>query len=186
MFSNYYLAMNRAKAEAFIRKYFVYGIALVSMIVTPRMILDPINAPKMLLLFILSTAGVFLIAPHLGFYFKGKAKILLIFTAVYILDLLLILFFADADFGQQVYGTFGRNNGILAYLGLMFVFLLGALTSNVSSVVRFLHGFVFVSIASGIYGILQSKKIDPAGFVSLYSSAIGFVGNPDFSLPSMA
>ena len=172
--------MNRAKAEAFIRKYFVYGIALVSMIVTPRMILDPINAPKMLLLFILSTAGVFLVAPHLGFYFKGKARILLIFTAVYILDLFLILFFADADFGQQIYGTFGRNNGILAYLGLMFVFLLGALTSNISSVARFLHGFVFVSIASGIYGILQSKKIDPAGFVSLYSSAIGFLGNPDF------
>jgi O-antigen ligase len=172
--------MNRPKAEAFIRKYFVYGIALVSMIVTPRMILDPINAPKMLLLFILSTAGVFLIAPHLGFYIKGKARILLIFTAVYILDLLLILLFADSDFGQQIYGTFGRNNGILAYLGLMFVFLLGALTSNVSSVARFLHGFIFVSIASGVYGILQSQKIDPAGFLSLYSSAIGFLGNPDF------
>ena len=172
--------MNRAKAEAFIRKYFVYGIALVSMIVTPRMILDPINAPKMLLLFILSSTGVFLIAPHLGFYFKGRARTLLIFTAVYILDLLLILLFADADFGQQIYGTFGRNNGILAYLGLMFVFLLGALTSNVSSVARFLHGFTFVSIASGVYGILQSQKIDPAGFVSLYSSAIGFLGNPDF------
>ena len=167
-------------AESLICKYFIYGIAAVSVIVTPRVILDPINAPKMLLLFILSTAGISLILPHLGFYIKGKARVLLIFTAVYIFDLLLVLFFTDADFGQQIYGTFGRNNGILAYLGLMFVFLLGALTSNISSVTRFLHGFVFVSIASGIYGILQSKKIDPAGFVSLYNSAIGFLGNPDF------
>jgi O-antigen ligase len=134
----------------------------------------------MLLLFILSTAGISLILPHLGFYFKGKAKLLLIFTGVYVLDLLLILLLADADFGQQIFGTFGRNNGFLAYLGLILVFLLGALTSNESSIKRFLLGLIFVSMVSGVYGILQSMKIDPAGFVSLYSPAIGFLGNPDF------
>ena len=166
--------------ETYIRKYFVYAVAFVSIVVAPRVILDPINAPKMLLLFILSTAGIFLLLPHLGFYFRSKAKVLLIFTGVYVLDLLLILFLSDADFGQQVFGTFGRNNGFLAYLGLMFVFLLGALTSNESSIKRFLLGLVFVSIVSGVYGILQSMKIDPAGFVSLYSPAIGFLGNPDF------
>ena len=172
--------MNRGIAETYIRKYFVYAVAFVSIVVAPRVILDPINAPKMLLLFILSTAGIFLLLPHLGFYFKGKAKVLLIFTGVYLLDLLLILFLSDADFGQQIFGTFGRNNGFLAYLGLMLVFLLGALTSHESSIKRFLLGLVFVSMVSGVYGILQSMKIDPAGFVSLYSPAIGFLGNPDF------
>jgi hypothetical protein len=172
--------MNRGMTETYIRKYFVYAVAFVSIVVAPRLILDPINAPKMLLLFILSTAGIFLLLPHLGFYFRSKAKVLLIFTGVYVLDLLLILFLSDADFGQQVFGTFGRNNGFLAYLGLMFVFLLGALTSNESSIKRFLLGLVFVSMVSGVYGILQSMKIDPAGFVSLYSPAIGFLGNPDF------
>jgi O-antigen ligase len=172
--------MNSGMVESIIRKYFIYGIVAVSMIVTPRVILDPINAPKMLLLFILSTAGISLMLPHLGFYLKGKAKILLIFTGVYILDLLLILLLSDADFGQQIFGTFGRNNGFLAYLGLIFVFLLGALTSNESSMKRFLLGLIFVSMFSGVYGILQSMKIDPAGFVSLYSPAIGFLGNPDF------
>ena len=174
------MAMNRGMAETHIRKYFVYTVALVSIVVAPRVILDPINAPKMLLLFILSTAGIFLLLPHLGFYFRSKAKVLLIFTGVYVLDLLLILFLSDADFGQQIFGTFGRNNGFLAYLGLLFVFLLGALTSNESSIKRFLLGLVFVSMVSGVYGILQSMKIDPAGFVSLYSPAIGFLGNPDF------
>jgi O-antigen ligase len=172
--------MNRGMAETYIRKYLVYAVAFVSVVVAPRLILDPINAPKMLLLFILSTAGIFLLLPHLGFYFRSKAKVLLIFTGVYVLDLLLILFLSDADFGQQVFGTFGRNNGFLAYLGLMFVFLLGALTSNDSSIKRFLLGLVFVSMVSGVYGILQSMKIDPAGFVTLYSPAIGFLGNPDF------
>ena len=167
-------------AESLIRKYFIYGIAAVSIIVTPRAILDPINAPKMLLLFILSTAGISLMLPHLGFYFKGKGKLLLIFTGVYVLDLLFILLLADADFGQQIFGTFGRNNGFLAYLGLILVFLLGALSSNESSMKRFLLGLIFVSMVSGVYGILQSMKIDPAGFVSLYSPAIGFLGNPDF------
>ena len=177
---NYYLSMNRGSAETFIRKYLVFAVACVSIVVAPRVILDPINAPKMLVLFIVSTIGAFLIFPHLGFYYKGKAKVLLIFATIYLLDLLLILFFADADFGQQVYGTFGRNNGFLAYLGLMLVFLLGALTSNQASLKRFLLGLIFVSIVSGLYGILQSMKIDPAGFVSLYSPAIGFLGNPDF------
>ena len=172
--------MNRGMTETYIRRYFVYAVAFVSIVVTPRVILDPINAPKMLLLFILSTAGIFLLLPHLGFYLKGKAKVLLIFTGLYVLDLLLILLLSDADFGQQIFGTFGRNNGFLAYLGLMFVFLLGALTSNESSMKRFLLGLVFVSMVSGVYGILQSMKIDPAGFVSLYSPAIGFLGNPDF------
>ncbi len=166
--------------ETYIRKYLVYAVAFISIVVAPRVILDPINAPKMLLLFILSTAGIFLLLPHLGFYFKGKAKVLLIFTGIYVLDLLLILFLSDADFGQQIFGTFGRNNGFLAYLGLILVFLLGALTSNESSIKRFLLGLVFVSMVSGVYGILQSMKIDPAGFVSLYSPAIGFLGNPDF------
>jgi O-antigen ligase len=172
--------MNRSVAEVYIRKYFVYAIAAVSIIVTPRAILDPINAPKMLLLFILATIGIFLMFPHLGFYFKGKAKVLLMVSAAYVADLFLILFASDADFGQQVYGTFGRNNGFLAYLGLIFIFLLGALTSNQSAIRRFLVGITFVSIVSGVYGILQTMKIDPAGFVSLYSPAIGFLGNPDF------
>ena len=65
--------MNRSVAEVYIRKYFVYAIAAVSIIVTPRAILDPINAPKMLLLFILATIGIFLMFPHLGFYFKAVA-----------------------------------------------------------------------------------------------------------------
>ena len=172
--------MNRGKAESIIRKYFIYGVAAVSMIVTPSVTLDPINVPKMLILFILSTAGISLILPHLGFYFKGKAKILLIFIGAYILDLLLVLLLADADFGQQIFGTFGRNNGFLAYLGLIFIFFLGAVTSNESSMKRFLLGLIFVSMVSGVYGILQSVKIDPAGFVSLYSPVVGFLGNPDF------
>jgi hypothetical protein len=79
--------MNRGMTETYIRRYFVYAVAFVSVVVTPRLILDPINAPKMLLLFILSTAGIFLILPHVGFYLKGKAKVLLIFTGVYVLDL---------------------------------------------------------------------------------------------------
>ena len=172
--------MNRELVETYVGKYFIYAVACVSMVVAPRVILDPINPPKMVLLFIFSTAGVFLMLPHLGFYFKGKTKVLLVFTGIYVLNLLFILTFSGADFGQQIFGTFGRNNGFLTYLGLMFVFLLGALTSSDSSIKRFLLGLIFASMVSGAYGILQSMKIDPAGFVSLYSPAIGFLGNPDF------
>jgi O-antigen ligase len=171
--------MNRLADEKFIRRYLPFFIVAISIAITPKVILDPINVPKMILLVISSFVCFAVLIPHLGYYFK-RFKLLIVVISLYILDLFVILIFSSQISAQQIYGTFGRNTGLLFYLALALILLVGAFVSNSQIVDRIVWFLILTGLLSSIYGILQFNKIDPAGFESLYSSTIGFLGNPNF------
>ena len=171
--------MNRLADETFIRRNLPFLIVAISIAITPKVILDPINVPKMIVLVISSFVCFAVLIPHLGYYFK-RFKLLIVVASLYVLDLIAILIFSSQISAQQIYGTFGRNTGLLFYLALALILLVGAFVSNDDIVDRILWFLVLTGLLSSIYGILQFNKIDPAGFVSLYASTIGFLGNPNF------
>jgi O-antigen ligase len=171
--------MNRLADEKFIRRYLPFFIVAISIAITPKVILDPINVPKMILLVISSFVCFAVLIPHLGYYFK-RFKLLIAVISLYILDLFVILIFSSQISAQQIYGTFGRNTGLLFYLALVLILLVGAFVSNSHIVDRILWFLILTGLLSSIYGILQFNKIDPAGFEGLYNSTIGFLGNPNF------
>jgi O-antigen ligase len=171
--------MNRIIDETFIRRYLPFFIVAISIAITPKVILDPVNVPKLILLVMSSLVCFAVLIPYLGYYFQ-RFRFLIAVVSFYILDLLLILIFSSQISAQQIYGTFGRNTGLLFYLALVLILLVGAFLSNDQIIDRIMWFLILTGLVSSIYGILQFNKIDPAGFVSQYRSTIGFLGNPNF------
>jgi len=171
--------MNRIANESFIRRNLPFFTVAISIAITPKVILDPINIPKLILLVISSFVCFAVIIPHLKYYFQ-EFKLLTVVTFLYVLDLFLVLIFSGQISAQQIYGTFGRNTGLLFYLALALLMLVSAFVSNNQTLDRILWFLILTGLLSGVYGILQFNNLDPAGFVSLYRPTIGFLGNPDF------
>lgn len=171
--------MNQFANESFVRRNLPLFTAVVSIAVTPKVILDPINVPKLIALVILGLVLLAVLMPHFYNYFR-EFKLLTITVSLLFMDLIAIVLFSDNFSAQQIYGTFGRNTGLLFYLSLGIFMLISAFVSDFKTINRLLVFLILTGTVSAIYGILQYNGIDPAGFVGLYNPTIGFLGNPDF------
>ena len=171
--------MNRIADESFIRRNLPFFTVAISIAIAPKVILDPINVPKLILLVISSFICFAVIIPHLKYYFQ-EFQLLTIVTLLYVLDLFLVLIFSSQISAQQIYGTFGRNTGLLFYLALVLLMLVSAFVSNNQTLDRILWFLILTGLLSSVYGVMQFNNLDPAGFVSAYRPTIGFLGNPDF------
>ena len=151
-----------------------------TLIVTPFASFDPINVPK---LAVIATGGSVVLATLIA---KRKSlllhqnRIVTVFSAVFVSDLLLVFFFSGTNPTQEFFGTYGRATGFLAYLALC-ALLLGAV---VSASGFFMKRFVIYMILTGglslVYGVLQSIGADPIDWNNQYNPVIGFLGNPNF------
>lgn len=174
-----WVSMNRLADESFVKRNLPIFTVATSFAITPKIILDPINIPKLIVLIICSLISFTALLPHLKYYYQ-EFKALTLTISIFVFDLVLILLFSSHVSAQQLYGTFGRNTGLLFYLALALFMLVSAFISNRLTLKRLLRFLILTGLVSGIYGVLQFNHIDPAGFVSLYKPTIGFLGNPDF------
>jgi O-antigen ligase len=81
---------------------------------------------------------------------------------------------------QQLFGTTGRNTGLITYLAFSILFVVAMAASSAVFLNRFLMAAVVVGVASLGYGVLQALGGDPFDWVNPYSPVFGFLGNPNF------
>ena len=81
---------------------------------------------------------------------------------------------------QQLFGTNGRNTGLITYLAFSILFVVSMVASNSTFFNRFLYTSLFVGVASLGYGLIQAAGADPINWVNPYSPVFGFLGNPNF------
>lgn len=153
-------------------------IFLVPLIVSPGINEDPVNISKLFTLSLLSFASFL---PYLWYsYMSGTIKSLLKFLVPILLILFLPWLFSSVDLTAQFYGAFGRNNGLLSWISLVFLsFTIYAVTSE-----KFKQHFIKLACLSGLlvalYGVVQFLGLDPLSWRSLYVGAFSTMGNPNF------
>jgi O-antigen ligase len=81
---------------------------------------------------------------------------------------------------QQLFGTTGRNTGLITYLAFSIFFVVSMATSNATFLKSFLLTALVVGVASLGYGVIQAVGADPFDWVNPYSPVFGFLGNPNF------
>ena len=81
---------------------------------------------------------------------------------------------------QQIFGSAGRNTGLITYLAFSILFVVSVAASNTAFLNRFLLAALVVGVASLGYGLVQALGRDPFDWVNPYSPVFGFVGNPNF------
>ena len=162
-------------------KFFLIGLILTTLAISPFTSFDPFNSPKFVSISILAFSLAAVLIYKINFkQFFDKYKYLCILLTLFLLQSLFVLFLSHTPTLLQLTGVDGRNTGFILYVSLMI--LLTFTCYNCTP--KFMKDLVIVLILTGlinaVYGILQYSDLDPFNWTNPYNPVFGFFGNPNF------
>jgi O-antigen ligase len=158
----------------------VWALVAVTLLVTPLWSLDPINPIKMLAVSAIGFMGLGVLLTNLKALHLGRFRVPLLLISGFMAWQFVVLVVSGGEKLQQLFGTNGRNTGLITYLAFSILFVVAMAASNAVFLNRFLFASLFVGIASLVYGLIQAAGADPFDWVNPYSPVFGFLGNPNF------
>lgn len=168
------------KAEVALGKVVFWALIVATLVVTPLWSLDPINPIKMLALSAFAFAGLGILLANLSSLKLRRNKQPLIVIAGFMVWQLIVFLVSGGEKLQQLFGSSGRNTGLITYLAFSILFLVSVVASTKVFLNRFLHASLLVGVGSLVYGVIQALGGDPFEWVNPYSPVFGFLGNPNF------
>jgi O-antigen ligase len=89
--------------------------------------------------------------------------------------------FASANpFERGLYGAFGRNTGLLAYISLIIIFLTSTLVSQAKTFQRVMSAFFLAGLTNVLLSLLAASGNDILTWENPYNAVLGTFGNPNF------
>jgi O-antigen ligase len=170
----------REKADAVLGKVLVWALVAVTLLVTPLWSLDPINPIKMLAVSATGFMGLGVLLVNQKGLALDRFKVPLILISGFMAWQLIVFLVSSGEQLQQLFGTTGRNTGLITYLAFSILFVVSMAASNAGFLNRFLLVSLVVGVASLGYGLVQALGADPFDWVNPYSPVFGFLGNPNF------
>lgn len=155
-------------------------IPLVTLTMSPYASYDGLNIPKLSMLALTAAILLALLFADFKIILDSRYRLLVIFSALFKIDLLFVLLTSSSPFNEQFFGANGRNTGYLTYVCLLVVFLIAAVSLDKKSSEKLVWSLLTVGALSVVYGLMQSVKLDPFKWNNPYSPVLGFLGNPDF------
>lgn len=160
-------------------------LIIVTFSVSSWNMLDPFNLPKLTALLPISLAIVGLLVGGL-LWKETRERVcargkLLIVPLFFMINLILVSLVDSRDLSTTLYGTWGRNTGLLAYLGLTFLLLASIVISSQKIVSKVLKCFLFSASILAVYGALQNFGIEFFNYQTQVTSPVfSTFGNPNF------
>ncbi len=170
----------REKAELTLSKVLTWALIAITILVTPVWSFDPINPIKMLALSALGFMGLGILLANQKVLQLRRFKVPLALISGFIAWQLVVFIVSGGEMLQQLFGTTGRNTGIITYFAFSILFVVAMASSSVVFLRRFLMAAITVGLASLGYGLVQALGGDPFNWVNPYSPVFGFLGNPNF------
>jgi O-antigen ligase len=170
----------REKTELDLGKIVMWALVSVTLAVTPLWSLDPINPIKMLLVSAFGFMGLGALLANQRALKLARYKLPLMIIGGFMCWQMIVLVVNGGQWLQQIFGTTGRNTGLLTYLAFSILFVISMVASNTLFLTRFLVAALVVGVASLGYGVIQAIGADPFDWVNPYSPVFGFLGNPNF------
>jgi hypothetical protein len=156
------------------------GLPAVSLLVTGFSSYDPVNVGKMVLA---AGVGFSLLALAVRYgttHLKSQYLSVTIAALLFGLSGLVTSLFSAAPFVQNFYGVFGRNTGLLTYLGLIGIFIGSLLVVEQTSFDRIIKGLIVAGILNVFFCALELSGTNIFGFNNIYGEILGTFGNPNF------
>jgi O-antigen ligase len=170
----------REKAESVLGNVLAWGLISATLLVTPNWALDPINPIKMLAVTAFGFMGLGVLLANQKVLALWRYKLPLILIASFLAWQLIVILVSGGEILQQIFGTTGRNTGLITYLAFSILFVVSIAGSSSSFLNRFLLVSLVVGVASLGYGLVQALGGDPFDWNNPYSPVFGFLGNPNF------
>jgi O-antigen ligase len=170
----------KEKAEADLGKLLVWALTSTTLLLTPLTTLDPINPVKMMAVSVFGFMGLGVLLANVRALHLGRYKLPLFFICLFMAWQLIVFVASDGEKFQQLFGTTGRNTGLITYFAFSLLFVASMVVSSMPFLKRLLAATLIAGLASLGYGVIQANDWDPIDWVNTYSPVFGFLGNPNF------
>ena len=168
------------KTESPLGRIIGWGLIATTLLVTPLWAIDPINPIKMLVVVPVGFMCLALMLANRKSISWGNYKIVIGLIAAFVVWQVLVIFFSGGKFYQQLFGSNGRNTGLITYVSFSIIFAGALVVSSQSLMKRLILVVYVVGSASLAYGVIQAIGADPFDWINPYSPVFGFLGNPNF------
>jgi O-antigen ligase len=156
------------------------GAPFVTVFLVTETVTDPVNATKLA-----AAGGLGIGLLSLALFFNFKALIL---ENKFFLGLAVVFLFAgtsavlnsESPSSQNIYGSFGRNTGLITYLVLLAISISALTLREVSSFRRIIFGLQIAGVINVIYCSWVIAFGDFLSWNNPYGNILGLFGNPNF------
>jgi O-antigen ligase len=153
----------------------------INIFITPFNSTDPINIPKLLLLATLASGALGILIWNSKNILALGNRIFLALIGLFVLDLFGIVVFSGAPLNQQIFGAFGRNTGLVAYLSLAVIAIVASAVATEESLSKVSFSLLGTGMFTAFYSFLQTIGMDPIKWNNPHNAIVGFLGNPNFT-----
>lgn len=166
--------------EKTISWFLFLGVPFATVFLLVDSVTDPVNVTKLFATGCVG-GGVFAIVIVYGLKELWRsAKWLVIATGIFFLAALNSVINSDAPLTQNIYGVFGRQTGLVAYLVLAMVMFGAALLRTKKSFDRIVWALLIAGAVNIIYAAWAIAFGDFIGWSNPYGNILGLFGNPNF------
>ncbi len=167
-------------AEKTLAKILSYGAALTAVLVISKTVTDPVNTPKLVSLGVVGAAafGIVVVTWRRGQ--NRSVQIAALLALFFLIAATGATVFSESPLTQNFYGTYGRNNGLIAYIFLALVFVSAAALSHQSSFDTLTKGLILAGVVNIVYCTWVILFGDFIGWSNPYGNILGTFGNPNF------
>lgn len=172
--------MNEIKLDQTQARLLSIGAFAVTIFMISGGVTDPVNAPKF---FLLGSFGfgcaLLLILKQLRPLWSNQRSIFLA-VICFLIASLISLSMSKAALTQSLYGSYGRNNGFIAYLSLAFILLAATTLQSKRSYSWILYSLLVSGVVNVAYCSWVILFGDFMGWNNEYNNLLGTFGNPNF------
>jgi hypothetical protein len=167
-------------AEKNLARILSYGAALTAILVISRTVTDPVNTPKLASLGVVGFGALGIVIS--GWNRMSSRAILVpsIFAALFLISALNATIFSSSPLTQNLYGTYGRNNGLISYVFLVLVFVAALFLLRQSSFDSITKALLIAGLVNIAYCGWVIVFGDFIGWNNPYGNILGTFGNPNF------
>ncbi len=172
--------MLNSATEKLLAKVIAIGSAFTTIFVVSGSVTDPVNVTKLLSLGVAaSIAFGLLISQNFGRTVKSYS-VIWIASGLFLSSATASAILSDSPWSQNLFGSYGRNNGLITYFFLAAILLASSILSSRGSIRGIVVAFFVAGIVNLIYCLWVILFGDFIGWSNPYGNILGTLGNPNF------
>jgi O-antigen ligase len=156
------------------------GAPFVTVFLVTQTVTDPVNATK---LAAAGGLGIGLLSLALFFNLKpliSENRLFIILALAFVFAGISAVLNSGSPLSQNIYGSFGRNTGLITYLVLLAISISALTLRDISSFKKIIYGLQIAGIINVIYCSWVIAFGDFISWNNPYGNILGLFGNPNF------
>ena len=167
-------------SEKSLARFIAFGAFLTTVFVIWGSVTDPVNSPKLFILgsFAFAAGAIALVMGSKELW--RSSRLWLIGSIVFVIFSISAIVNSASPLEQNIYGTYGRNTGFVAYLALLLISTAATLLRQKSNFNLIVYALFAAGVANVAYCLWAIAFGDFIGWNNPYGNILGTFGNPNF------